>query len=230
MVCGCAMLAMAPSWAGALAEYAIRWDPSQGGPRSGVATLAALGISGADKDNFEIRYFTVRARPDKPDGLTRIVRERHRTNKERHELTYKLRGLQPFSVSPSLADWTCPIGATDDKKDEVDISVYGRSSTVRAYSRSCTIESKVAPPVVPAALGATPAACTHRVVRWKAEEATVEEWQLKNGRVVIEVSSSGGADEAGFLNFRNRIADRLLEKHRIVPLQSSMTALGSACA
>lgn len=211
------------------AEYAIRWDPADGGPTSAAAALAKFGLADDKPDTFEIRYFTVSAAPDLPLGFKAIIRERERTSKQRYELMYKYRGQAPLPANPSSALWSCPVGATDKKKDEVDVSFRSLTDVARAYSRSCTVEFKDARPVIPKTLKAKPADCKNSMTRLKADKLAVEEWHLSNGRTIIEVSRSGAATKEDLEAFRNDIAKALVETHKIKPLATSMTELGSAC-
>jgi hypothetical protein len=41
------------------AEYAVRWDPFQGGPKTAAAIVPALGQGPAEEDRFEVRYASV---------------------------------------------------------------------------------------------------------------------------------------------------------------------------
>ncbi|NDZ17806.1 hypothetical protein [Variovorax sp. WS11] len=213
------------------AEYAIRWDPADGGPKSAAETWAKLELADGDKDTFNIWYSTVSAPPNLPNGFKAIVRERQKTNKKKYELTYKHRGQVPLPATPSLAQWTCPVGATDEKKDEVDVSFYGLTNVVHAYSRSCTVESKDAPPVIPKALKTKRADCKSTVTRLKLEKLTVEEWHVPGPgkRTIIEVSQSGADTNVDLGMFRDRIAKKLVEEYKIKPSKSSMTELGSSC-
>ena len=211
------------------AEYAIRWDIADGGPQSAAEAAAKLDPDG-DKaeDSFEIRYFTVGAPPNLPPGFKAVIRERQKTNQKKYELTYKERGQTPLPDAPSLKDWACPVGATKKKKDELDVSFHSLSDMARNRSRSCTVESEDAPPVVPKALKATPAACTSTMTRLKFKTITIEEWHVSGGRTIVEVSQSGTSTK-DLEQFRNHIAKPLIEKHKIKPLKASMTELGSAC-
>jgi hypothetical protein len=210
------------------AEYAIRWDPAQGGSTAAQA-WAKLGAPGAEADTFVVRYPSITAPPPLPAGFKAIVRKRERTNKARYELTYKQRGPAPSLDGTSLKHWPCPVGATKDRKDEVDVSFHSLSTTVRAHSRSCTVESKDAPPRAPEALAIRPAACEHQMTRWKRDGLALEEWSLKGGRTVIEVSASGGATDKELAAFRKDVVEVLVQQLGITPLEASMTELASRC-
>ena len=211
------------------AEFAIRWDVAAGGPSSAAKAAAKLGLKGNDEDRFEVRYPAVGAPPNLPPGFAAVMRERHSTNKKKFELTYKQRGQSPLPPTPSLAEWACPAGATDEKKDELDVSFHGLSDVARKYSRSCTVESTNTPPVIPPALKATPAGCKSTMTRLKFGAVSVEEWRLPGGRTIVEVSQSGQDTAADFAKFRDGFVKPLVETHKIGPLKASMTELGSAC-
>ncbi|OUL97995.1 hypothetical protein A8M77_33830 [Variovorax sp. JS1663] len=228
LVAACAAQASDPPGA----EYAIRWDPAEGGPSSAAQTFAKLEVTADKKGDYEVGYRRPSAPPPGlPEGFAPIVRERWKTgpNKKEYELTYKQRGPSPSPATPTLDQWPCPVGKTKDRKDEVDVSFRSLNDAARAYSRSCTVESKTAPPPVPAALKAPPAKCTSTMTRLKRGELTVEEWHLRSGRTLIEVSRSGAATDQDFASFQADVARKLIETHGIKPLQASMTELASAC-
>ena len=58
------------------AEYAIRWDPSEGGPRSFDEISSALGLPIGKKKSYEVRYFTVAAPAGSDPERPPIARER----------------------------------------------------------------------------------------------------------------------------------------------------------
>ena len=114
-------------------------------------------------------------------------------------------------------------------KDEVDIAFSASETPTRVYSRSCTVESKTAPPAIPAALKARLAPCSSTVTRLKVDLLKIEQWTLPGGRTAIEVSRTGPdtADEANA--FWREIVDPLIRVQKIQPLRESKTEMGSDC-
>lgn len=209
------------------AEYAIRWDPSQGGPRTAAEALSRLTSGEFDEDVFEIRYAVLsKPRPD----INAILRERIRTSKPRFELTYKLRSDAPLPKALKFSGDECPAGeTTDPPKDEVDVSFTSPSAIRRAHSLSCTVESKKNSPPIPAALKAAQfAPCTSKTTRLKVGDLKVEEWRFPDGRVAIEVSRSGTDTAEDRELFRKEIVTPLVEA-KIRPLKLSKTEMGSDC-
>ena len=86
------------------AEYAIRWNPTDSGPKSAAKTLALLQLKDAEIDKFQVEYFDVATPSDTPIGFEPIARKR---TKKKVELTYKYRSAVPLPASPSLTDWQC---------------------------------------------------------------------------------------------------------------------------
>lgn len=213
------------------AEYSVRWDRAQGGPQSAKEAWAKLNMpaADADEDAFRIRYPAVSTPSGLPPGFKAIVRERQKSNNKKFELTFKQRGASALPASPSLADWTCPVGADHERKDEVDISFVGLADSRRAVSRSCTVESKSSPPDIPPSLGTQPKECWSKMTRLKAGKLTIEQWQVPDGRTVIEVSRSGDDTQLDRNAFRDQVVKALVKVHKIKPLDVGMTELGSAC-
>lgn len=217
----------ASSAAPAPAEYAIRWDINDGGPQDAGQAMETLGGNADRKDTFVVRYVFVATPSPMPPGFKAIVRERERTSDRKFELTYKYRGGTPLPSSPSLNKWSCPIGNAKERKDEVDVSIR-ETTEARAFSRSCTIESKTVAPLVPAGLSPEPVRCSSTVTRLKAGTLTVEEWHLPNDHTVIEVSDLGPATDAGVHRFRREVATPLIAKG-IKPVEFGMTELAGKC-
>ena len=212
------------------AEYATRWDPAQGGPKTAASALSGLGLGNSEQDSFEIRYAVLPTPPSMRKDVKVILRERYRTNKSRHELTYKLRSNSPLPTVPSLANGHCPAGpGAKAPKDQIDVTFSDAAVPARAYSRSCTVESKSAPPPVPAALQATFAPCTSAVTRLEAGRLKVEEWHLTGGRRLIEVSRTGPDTQVELESFRREVVDPLVKVHQVRPLRASKTETGSEC-
>jgi hypothetical protein len=218
----------------ALLEVAVRWNPAQGGPKTAVATWAALGLAPGEQEEFEVRYFEIIKGPPVPENFSAIGRERQRLGDHRFELTYKMRGESQLPASPTLANWTCPVGGTDDRKDEADVSFVGGGNRRDAQSRSCTVESFTKPPAIPNALEVRLNNCSSKTVRLKRSDkkvdTKVEEWHLPTGETLIEVSWSGKRSLIEADDFERRVVGTLTAgKDQIRPLVDSKTALGSAC-
>jgi hypothetical protein len=217
-------------------EVAIRWDPAQGGPQSAEAAWAALGLAAGERSEYEVRYFQVLQGPAAPAGFDVIGRERRRVDPPKFEVTYKIRGPAETALTPSLAQWACPLGKTKDRKDETDLVFVGDGLTREALSRSCTIDAKTAFPPLPSDLTVQRNECRNMMVRLKRDDAVgngvdlkVEEWRLRSGQKIIEVSASGPRDALDVSKLRLQVFDKLMSKHAVRPLSDSKTQLGSTC-
>jgi hypothetical protein len=148
------------------AEYAIRWSPAEGGPKTVDETLAVLGDRAKDgSDTYTIQYFEVRKPPsDAPGGAKLILRQRVRGAK--YELTFKYRSTEPV-VAPR-----CVPPKAGHPKEEVDVSLLGTDNppcegcpgtiTKRIYSFSCDVASKAGPVLPPSELEAKLMPCASR--------------------------------------------------------------------
>jgi hypothetical protein len=63
------------------AEFAIRWDTKEGGPRSAAEVLKQIKLEQTDKDSFEVIYFVAGQRTPTPPGFESILRKRAKKNK-----------------------------------------------------------------------------------------------------------------------------------------------------
>ena len=61
--------ACAASLAAADAEFAIRWNPDEGGPQTATEVLAALGLEPGAESDFEVRYFKLAQPAQLPAGF-----------------------------------------------------------------------------------------------------------------------------------------------------------------
>ncbi len=214
--------AVTPSPAPALpAEYAIRWNIKDGGPATATAVLASLKRAQDDSGAYEVRYFDFRPPADGPPGFAPTLRQRVKGKK--HELTFKYRGDHPLSA------WRCPLSSTpDEAKGEVDVSIPASGDPKRAYSYSCTLESKGQPVAPPDALKAQPTRCVSTMTRLKAGDLKVEEWHMPEGVIVIEVSRNGADTPHDLSDFQATVVAPLLEAG-IKPTDRSKTELGRTC-
>ncbi|MGM9488220.1 hypothetical protein [Ideonella sp. YS5] len=208
------------------AEYAIRWNPKKGGPKSAEEVLAQFQLGHPEEDKYEIQYFDVASPVDAPPGFAPIARKRSKG--EKTELTYKLRGPTVLPMSPSLAEWPCPLPSAAERKEEADISFISRHQSKAVYSRSCTAKSSIDGSTFPVPMSATPKGCSSTMRRLKAEGVKIEEWHLSNGAKLIEISQSGRDTHADREAFRDRFVDPLLAKG-ITPLDQSKSEMGSTC-
>ncbi len=139
-------------------------------------------------------------------------------------------------LSPPLSQWSCPLGKTKDRKDETDLVYVGNEQPREAMSRSCTIESKTAFPPIPPDMTVQRNECSNTVIRLKRSktggpnvDTKVEEWRLRSGQTVIEVSVSGPLSNVHLDGFRIQVVEKLMALHAIHPLSDSKTQLGSTC-
>jgi len=207
------------------AEFAIRWDPADGGLQTAQEVLAALGLKNSKGMDFVVQYFAV-TQPSSAAGDFRAV-ARERRGASYADATYKVRGPNPFPEAGPLHKWECPFSIPARSKEEVDISWIGEKDPQRAFSRSCTAEADIAR-AMPKEFGAKPLGCTSRMRRIQADGIKLEQWDLRNGRRLFEVSANGRDRPRDLDNFRRRIVDPLLS-HEIRPLKDSKTELGSTC-
>ena len=199
------------------AEYAVRWDPTQGGPANARELLAFLGASGGGGHVYEVRYFDLPRPESAPAGATPILRLRAAEGGDA-EVRLKYRTEQPLE-----ARWGCPAGASFEKSEEVDVTFAGSATPVRMYAYACTLDA----PAPPAFLGATPKSCAARMVRYKNGDDKIEEWTLPGGALRLEVSRTTSGSPKHEKKFR-KLVDRLRARG-VKPLDESKTELGSRC-
>lgn len=198
------------------AEYAVRWDPSQGGPANVGELLALLDASNAEGRRYEVRYFDFPAPAGAPAGATLILRQRVAEGGE-GEIRLKYRSPQPVSGA-----WACPDGARFQKSEETDVT-FTSSGQARSFAYSCSLDA-AAPP---AFLSATPKPCSARMVRYEGGGHKIEEWTLPGGGIRLEVSRSGSNDAKHEAKF-GKLVERLRARG-VKPLDESKTELGSRC-
>ena len=209
------------------AEFAVRWDPKQGGPATPHDALRELRLKIGKPQHFEVQYFDFTPPADVPAGFDPILRKRIKDGEA--ELTFKLRGDAALPAHPTLKQWACPLGATHDRKDEVDITLLGAGHALTAHSRSCSIESHDPALPPPAALQARPKGCGSTMTRLSAGKLKVEQWQLADGTVLIEASRPGKHTTASRQAFEREVLKPLLAL-KVQPLQRSKSAIGGECA
>jgi hypothetical protein len=204
------------------AEYALRWNVNEGGPKTAKETLDVLHQHQEDADNYEVQYFAFTPPKDTPKGVTSILRQRKK-GKKKYELTFKYRSEH------SLASLGCPLAESpDESKYEVDISIVGQRESKRVYAWSCTIERENDPVTPPPALAAQPMGCTSKMTRLKTNTLKVEEWHLPGDVVMVEVSRNASPSEADLASFQQDVVTVLLHAG-VKPSDRSKTEIGSSC-
>jgi hypothetical protein len=209
------------------AEFAVRWDPRQGGPATPQDALHGLRLRASAPSYFEVQYFEFTAPAGLPPGFDAILRKRLTGGEA--ELTFKLRGDAPLPAQPTLQRWDCPLGKTKDRKDEADISFAGAGRVIKAHSRSCSIESRTADVQPPAALQARPKGCGSTMTRLRSGKLKIEEWKMADGGVLLEASRPGRHDDASLRAFEREVLKPLLAL-QVRPLERSKSAIGGDCA
>jgi hypothetical protein len=223
-----AMLAWVPAHAAAQdPEFAVRWDPRQGGPATLQDALLGLRLKASAPSYFEVQYFDFAVPAGVPAGFEPILRKRLTGGEA--ELTFKLRGTQPLPVEPSLKHWDCPLGPTKDRKDEADITFVEVGRTMTTYSRSCGVESRDADIQPPAELQARPKGCGSTMTRLRSGKLKIEEWKMADGSVLLEASRPGKHDAASMRSFERQVLEPLLAL-KVRPLGRSKSAIGGDCA
>ena len=222
-------LAMLALWAlqasAADAEFAVRWDPRQGGPATPEDAMRELRLKVDERSQAKVEYFDFTPPPGLPEGFTPILRQR--TSGPSHELSFKLRGSRPLPDEPSLKHWDCPLGPTDDRKDEVDVGFVAADKTVVAYSRSCDVSTRHAA-APPPALQARPKGCASTMTRLRSGKLKIEEWRLADGSVLLEASRPAPYHPKSTHTFEHDVLKPLLAL-KIQPLERSKSAIGSDC-
>lgn len=133
------------SLAASRAEFAVRWDPANGGPKSLKDVLTILKVHDAKSAQFDVNYLTVEPRAKPPEGYAIIGREREASGET--EATYKIRGPEPLPAA--LANWTCPLQGGDSGKTEIDVTWTGEAAPKRSLSMSCSVDGAKLSTVLP---------------------------------------------------------------------------------
>lgn len=200
------------------AEYAVRWDPAEGGLHNAHEVLDFLNAPHQKiGEAFEVRYFDLKPPASAPPDSTTILRQRSKVH-GKTEIRLKYRRTRPLGEK-----WNCPNDSPYKKDEEVDFSFVGTGQPNQVYSYSCTLTAKQAP----ASLNAVPKKCSSRMVRYQFDGFKIEEWTLPGGDVKVEVSHSAKntrAEVAKFAEFVSRLRDR-----GVKPSDQSKTELGSHC-
>lgn len=223
-----AAAALLPTHAAAQdAEFAVRWDPRQGGPATPADALRELRLQASAPSDFDVQYFEFSAPAGVPAGFDPILRKRLTGGNA--ELTFKLRGQAPLPAQPALKHWHCPLGPTPQRKDEADITFVAAGRNLTAYWRSCSVESRDGDVQPPAALQARPKGCGSKMTRLRSGKLKVEQWKMAEGSVLLEASRPGKHDPASMRAFEREVLQPLLAL-KVQPLERSKSALGGDCA
>jgi hypothetical protein len=199
------------------AEFAFRWDPADGGPKTPEEVLTALGEQTLSPDRYKVRYYDVQTPASAPEGAVTALRERTKSHgKTQFRLKYR------FS-QPLVGAWSCPAGEEFEPEEEVDVSIGVGGRVSRAYSYSCTVKS----PTPPRSLKAVPKGCWAGMKRYTSGDFKVEDWSMPGGGRILEVSMPG-VDTAGDLEKFRQVTEKLLGRGA-KPSDRSKTELGSAC-
>lgn len=209
------------------AEFAVRWDPREGGPTSAEQALRLLSAKRAQTTTYEVRYYDLHLPEALPPGFGAITRKRVGAGVA--EVTFKMRGQEPLPGEPSLKRWRCPLGKSSERKDEVDIGFVGAGQVVRAWSRSCGVESRDLAIEPDAALTPRPRGCASTMTRLRAGDLKVEAWRMADGSGLIEASRAGRDDARHLGAFEHDVLAPLLAAG-IRPLSRSKSAIGGDCA
>ena len=199
------------------AEYAVRWDPSRGGPASAEETLAFLGSTGAKPVRYDVQYYDLPAPKGAPGGATVVLRRRSAAEGS-SEIRLKYRTSSP------LGPWACP-DTSFDAKAQVDVG-FGAGAPSRIYSYSCVLSAREPP----ADLHAAPKKCACRMVRYDDTRGVgykVEAWTIPDGSTRLEISRSTSNSVDELARF-TQLVERLVQRGAR-PLEESKTELGSRC-
>lgn len=199
------------------AEFAVRWDPSEGGLANAQEVLSFLKAHRKTEEVFEVRYYDLEPPANAPPDSITILRQR-RQQGGKTEIRLKYRRTQPLDEN-----WECPNDRLYEKSEEVDLSFVGTRLPNRVYSYSCTLIAQQ-PPV---SLHAVPKKCSARVVRYEFHKFKIEEWTFPDGNVKLELSRSAENSGAELAKFQ-KVVTRLLEQG-VRPSHQSKTELGSQC-
>jgi hypothetical protein len=198
-------------------EYALRWNPQDGGPGTAEAVFRLLGMTAGIPEHYEVRYYDLTRPGSAPAQATVILRERKKSGgKTQFRLKYRL-------SEPLTQSFQCPPGNDFQVGSEVDVTWLAANAQKRVYAYFCTTQAKQPP----ASLHATPKPCSARMSRYTAQGLKVETWQMPDGGRQLEVSRNTTHNDAAFQDFQ-AIAVRLIGQGA-KPTDESKTELGSRC-
>lgn len=197
------------------AEYAIRWNPRDGGPQNAVEVLQWLEKKPKEPVHYSVRYFDLPRPASAPEGASVILRQRSKSG-GKTQIRLKYRRPEPLT-----SEWGCP---TDEfeQSSEIDVAWLGQGQKT-SVSYSCTLKAESPP----AELAARPKPCMAQMTRYEVGGLKVEEWQLSGGDLLLELSRQEQDSPAGRQGFQ-RLVDQLLARG-VRPADRSKTELGSEC-
>jgi hypothetical protein len=199
------------------AEFAFRWNPADGGPKSPEEVLTVLGEQTPSPERYRVRYYELAAPASAPEGAAVALSERTKSHgKTQFRLKYR------FS-QPLAGAWRCPDGEGFEPEEEADVSIGAEGKVSRVYSYSCTVKS----PTPPRSLKGVPKPCWAGMKRYTSGDFKVEEWSMPGGGVILELSMPGTETADDLAKFQ-RAAGKLTERGAR-PSERSKTELGSAC-
>ena len=199
------------------AEYAVRWDPSQGGPANVRELLDFLGASEGGGHAYEVRYFDLPRPEGAPAGATPILRLRIADGGDA-EVRLKYRMEQPLE-----GRWGCPAGARSRRAKR-------STSPLRRARRPCGCTRTAArstPERLRRSSGRRPSPARRAWCGTRTADDKIEEWTLPGGALRLEVSRTTSGSPKHETKFR-KLVDRLRARG-VKPLDESKTELGSRC-
>lgn len=199
------------------AEFAIRWNPAEGGPAAAEQVLALLGLPMPTPKTYLVRYFDVPRPATAPARAAVILRGRTQPGgKTQIRLKYRL-------DQPLAGSWACPPGSPFEQSSEVDVTWLPSGPPKRVFAYSCTLKAAAPPP----SLNAAPKACAAEMTRYAAGGFKVEAWRMPKGETQLEVSRAGPDTPEELTKFAT-VAKTLIGRGA-KPTGYSKTELGSAC-
>lgn len=182
-----------------VAEYAFRWDPSQGGPNTPQATMDLLSIQDKKPTQFNVQYIPIHRPSGLPANVEVIARER--TKGGDSETSYKLRADVDLSSAAPTNKFPCILRGTQGiaLEAEMDISwaatSQGNPKPKVKYSRTCSIAAPFKDAIEEAAITNAPdSGCAARMSRYKQNGLKFEVWTMPSGQTLFEVSRKVEAD------------------------------------
>jgi hypothetical protein len=224
------------------AEYAVHWEPEDGGPKTAAQVRDLLGVNDKKAKTFVVQVFTVKRPPELPQSIGAIARERHEEEKG-FETSYKLRADSNITELADKAALECPFaGATWSEETDLvwglpaDFSKHAPMPNplplTTKYSRTCSVEQ--------ALLKALPASyepkapCRSSFIRFKGKkpdrELKIEQWDLPDQTTVLEVSLKTEVDSpAARYDFYQTVVLPLLAARARPTAATKSDLAGTAC-
>ncbi|MGY6274063.1 hypothetical protein [Methylomonas sp. MgM2] len=227
-IVGCILLSFSSAIAAdEPAEFAIRWDPTNGGPRSAAEVIDQLRLPAPDEaEEYRVSYFSVTAPADLPAGYAVIARQR--TKGKKTQLTIKYRGSQPLPETFDANAWQCPLGADAATKYEVDVTLLQDAEVKKAYSLSCSVKAREKM-AFPSRLNPKQLGCESDMRRYESNGLKIEEWTFyPDQEKLIEVSKSAEDNQDELDRFNTGVVSPLILSG-VKPMISSKSSAGADC-